>query len=392
MRTNLSKEHIPWLMAAARALLGPVLIVGAECGWNGLALAGIVVAALLSDIYDGVLARRWKCDTAGVRFFDSMADTVFYLCTAVAFWIRLPLLWQSYAGLLVGLLALEGVRFAFDFVKFGRPASYHSYLAKAWGLVMAIAVIGSFAAQRASVLVPVALVLGIVCDLEGLAMSWVMPLWRKDIKTLREAWRIRERFRSWEMRRVRSGRLAFGGRQKFVFGGFFMLALCVVLVLPACAVEAGQVAYVGGSLSVTQGTIGSFDTTSPTALIFRSGGSGVSSNEVDIGYKSIRGFAYTTEVAHHLGVLPAVAVGLVKRRERKHFLTLRFSDSAGVAQAAVFEVAKNDPPVLLAILHARAPQACGSPMLNCGYGQGNRPGVAVPPLPTQTTPTIPERR
>jgi phosphatidylglycerophosphate synthase len=112
MRTNLSKEHIPWLMAAARALLGPVLIVGAECGWNGLALAGIVVAALLSDIYDGVLARRWKCDTAGVRFFDSMADTVFYLCTAVAFWIRLPLLWQSYAGLLVGLLALEGVRFA----------------------------------------------------------------------------------------------------------------------------------------------------------------------------------------------------------------------------------------------------------------------------------------
>jgi CDP-diacylglycerol--glycerol-3-phosphate 3-phosphatidyltransferase len=171
-----------------------------------------VVAALVSDIYDGVLARRWKCDTAGVRLFDSMADTVFYLCTAVALWIRLPQVWRSYAGLLVGLLMLEGVRFAFDFVKFGRPASYHSYLAKAWGMVMAIAVIGSFATGQASVLVPMALVLGIVCDVEGLAMSWVMPLWRKDIKTLREAWRIRERFRSWEMRRVRRGRVAFGGK------------------------------------------------------------------------------------------------------------------------------------------------------------------------------------
>jgi hypothetical protein len=315
-----------------------------------------------------------------------MADTVFYLCTAVALWIRLPQLWRSHAGLLIGLLALEGVRFAFDFVKFGRPASYHSYLAKAWGLVMAIAVIGSFAAQRASVLIPVALVLGILCNVEGLAMSWVMPLWRKDIKTLGVAWRIRERFKSWEMRRVRTSRRAFRGRQKFVFGGFWMLAMSVLLALPACAVEAGQVAYTGGSLSVVQGTVGSFDTTSPTALIFRFAGAGSNPNQVDIEYKNIRGFCYTTEVAHHLGVLPAIAVGLVKSRERKHFFTIRFINSDGIAQAAVFEVAKNDPPALLAILRTRAPQVCGSPMLNCGNGQGNRPEVAVPPLPTRTIP------
>ena len=117
-----------------------------------------------------------------------------------------------------------------------------------------------------------------------------------------------------------------------------MVALSVVLVLPACAVEAGQVAYVGGSLSVTQGTVGSFDTTSPTALVFRSGGSGAGSNEIDIEYKNIQGFRHTTEVARHLGVLPAVAVGLLKSRKRKHFITIRFTDSAGVAQAAVFKL------------------------------------------------------
>jgi TonB family protein len=43
---------------------GPVLIAGAVCSWNGFALAGIVIAALVSDIWDGVLARRWRCDTA----------------------------------------------------------------------------------------------------------------------------------------------------------------------------------------------------------------------------------------------------------------------------------------------------------------------------------------
>ena len=56
---------------------------------------------------------------------------------------------------------------------------------------MAVAVIGVFALDRSNVLVPVALVLGILCNVEGLAMSMVLQVWRKDVKTLAEAWRIR---------------------------------------------------------------------------------------------------------------------------------------------------------------------------------------------------------
>src|SRR3984957_9624354 len=166
MSTNLDKRHIPWAMAAVRAALGPLLFAGATCSWNGVTLAIIVVTALVSDIYDGVLARRWKCDTAGVRLFDSMADTVFYLFTAVALWVNQPRLCRSYWELLVALLGLEGARFAFDFVKFGKPASYHSYLAKTWGLMMASAVIVTFATERGATLMAISLALGFVCNLE----------------------------------------------------------------------------------------------------------------------------------------------------------------------------------------------------------------------------------
>jgi CDP-diacylglycerol--glycerol-3-phosphate 3-phosphatidyltransferase len=390
MRIRISKELIPWGMAAGRAALGPILIAGAACSWNGVTLAGIVVTALVSDIYDGVLARRWGCDTAGVRLFDSMADTVFYLCTGVALWIGQPQVWRSYGGLLVALLGLEVVRFAFDLVKFGKPASYHSYLAKLWGLVMAIAVVGVFAMHRSNVLVPAALVLGILCDLEGLAMSVVMPVWRKDIKTLRAALNFRrQRVESGALWRFRSRRRSFGKGRNLAIGGSFVVglvfALGLVLATPAFAVEAGQVAYTGGSLSVAPGTIGSFDLTSSTALAFKYAGPGASANEVAIEYKNIRGYSYTSEVAYHLGVLPAIAVGLLKSRERRHFLTIRYVDSADVAQAAVFEVAKSDPTALLAVLRARAPQACGSPMLNCGRGQV-RPGGDVAPGQQGATP------
>src|SRR5882757_4927765 len=122
MLFGLRRQHIPWALAAGRAALGPVLIAGEACGWNGITLAGIVVTALVSDIFDGVLARRWRCDTAGVRLFDSMADTFFYLCAAVALWVGQPALWRHYAGLLIPLLALEAVRFVLDFAKFGKPA------------------------------------------------------------------------------------------------------------------------------------------------------------------------------------------------------------------------------------------------------------------------------
>jgi CDP-diacylglycerol--glycerol-3-phosphate 3-phosphatidyltransferase len=188
---TLTKQQIPWAMAALRVALGPVLILGARANWNGATLAGIVVTALLSDIFDGILARRWLCDTPAVRLFDSMADTAFYLCVAIAMWAAFPAVWHANLPLLLALLGLECSRFAVDFARFGKPASYHSYLAKSWGLVMAVGVTALFALHRSNPLISLALIMGIACDLEGLAISFILPAWRRDIKTVAAAWRMR---------------------------------------------------------------------------------------------------------------------------------------------------------------------------------------------------------
>jgi phosphatidylglycerophosphate synthase len=365
MRIKVKKELIPWAMAAGRAGLGPVLIAGAVGSWNGFALAGTVITALVSDIYDGVLARRWRCDTAAVRLFDSMADTVFYLCTAVALWVYQPQMLHHYAGLFVSLLAFAAARLVLDFLKFGKPASYHSYLAKTWGLVMAIAVVGVFASHHENALVPLALVLGILCDLEGVLMSLIMPVWRKDIKTLRTAWKLRNLDRHQKFlsspanaKHARLGQNSYRNMRRHLVNGFFVLLLSSIFAVPTFAVEAGQVAYTSGTLTVAQGTIGSLDIRVPTTLVFKFTAATSGSGEIDIPYDKITGFVYRTEVAHHIGVLPAIAVSLVKRRERKHYFTINFNDPSGTAQVAIFEVPKQDPPALLATLRSRSPQAC----------------------------------
>jgi len=133
-----------------------------------------------------------------------------------------------------------------------------------------------------------------------------------------------------------------------------LICLLLLVALPADAVEDGQVMYTGGTVaSLAAGAVGRLDTTSETALSFEYSG-----NKLVIPYARIESFQYTEEVARHLGVLPAIAVGLVKKRQRRHHFQISFRDDGNVSQVAIFEVPKQMPPTLLAVLRTRAPQAC----------------------------------
>jgi hypothetical protein len=128
----------------------------------------------------------------------------------------------------------------------------------------------------------------------------------------------------------------------------------IFAVLPAFAISGNEVAYLGGITQTSKpGEIGVFDTAEPTALTISSPG-----GRLSINYNSIQKIDYKVEVAHHLGVAPAVAVSLIKRRERRHYFTFTFSDPLGVPEVAVFEVSKGLPQTLLPLLVARAPHAC----------------------------------
>ena len=361
MQIKAQKEQIPWVMAVGRAVLGPVLLLGERCGWSGLGLAALVVTALLSDIFDGVLARRWRCDTAGVRLFDSMADTVFYACVGIALWISPSQVLRDNVGLLVAVLALEAARFGLDFAKFGKPASYHSYLAKAWGLAMATAMIWAFAANGshgASVLLGASLALGIVSNLEGLAMSLILPVWRKDVRGLAVAWAMAKEVRGSRFEvRGRRGRTVFAGKGTVAIGGLLALAIGTSAA-PAFAIEPGQAAHAGGTAGIALDTPGTLDTISPTQLIFRYKAPGGAPGEVAIPYEKIRTFELRNDVVRHLGFLPALGAGLVAARQRRYTVAISYADSADIKQVAILQMAERDQRTMEGILRARAPQSC----------------------------------
>jgi hypothetical protein len=135
-----------------------------------------------------------------------------------------------------------------------------------------------------------------------------------------------------------------------------MVGLCLLLVLPlvTIAVESGQVMYAGGTIAtLKEGTIGNLATTSPTALTFDAAGS-----RLIIPFANIDSYEFSEQVARHLGVLPAIGTGLVRHRQKRHFLRISYKEESNANQVAIFEVPKQMPRILLAILQARAPWGC----------------------------------
>jgi hypothetical protein len=137
--------------------------------------------------------------------------------------------------------------------------------------------------------------------------------------------------------------------------------LFALLTLPALAVEGSPVKYTGGTVpALSAGGVGRFDTTSEASLTFEYSG-----KTLAIPYTAIDSYDYTHEVTRHLGVLPAILVGLLRARRHQHYFRISYHDEKQVSQVAIFEVPKHMPRVLQAVLAARAPRV-GKSYVPCG--------------------------
>ncbi|HEX7977811.1 MAG TPA: CDP-alcohol phosphatidyltransferase family protein [Gemmatimonadaceae bacterium] len=184
-------SRTPIALTALRAALGPVVVLMALVWPNAAAFAVCLTLAFLSDYFDGVIARRLGVATAPLRRLDSIADTVFYLSALFAAWHLRSDILHPYVPALLALGTLEVARYAFDFLKFGREASYHMWSSKLWGITLVVAFFALLVYGRVGWPVALAIYAGIAADLEGLAISSVLREWRTDVRTIFHALELR---------------------------------------------------------------------------------------------------------------------------------------------------------------------------------------------------------
>jgi phosphatidylglycerophosphate synthase len=191
LRISQAIKQVPLYLTALRALLAQVVVLLAIFYPSPAAFGLCLVLAFLSDVFDGILARRLGIATPTLRRLDSLADTVFYVAAVFAAWHLHPAVIQEHKSELLALGSLELARYAFDWVKFRREASYHMWSSKLWGLALFAGFFALLTLGISGLPVTIAIYTGIVADVEGIAISLVLRQWRTDVPTLVHALRLR---------------------------------------------------------------------------------------------------------------------------------------------------------------------------------------------------------
>jgi phosphatidylglycerophosphate synthase len=191
-----AKPWLPALLISFRAALGPGIIFLGRLTQSGSLLAACIGLALTSDVFDGVLARRWRLDTVALRRWDTRADTFFYACVLAVICLRHPEALARRPVLIAGLLTAEVIQHVFAAAKYGHHASYHSWLSRVWGLMMAAAMIALLGWDIDNWFLDLTISWGILCNAQGLVMSLLLPEWTNDVPTLFHALKLRREYLS----------------------------------------------------------------------------------------------------------------------------------------------------------------------------------------------------
>ncbi|HEY2661850.1 MAG TPA: CDP-alcohol phosphatidyltransferase family protein [Caulobacteraceae bacterium] len=190
----MSLAAVPYLLIAFRLLAGVAVVVLALAYGPAarFGCAALLAGGLLSDIFDGVIARRIGSVTDRLRTFDSRTDLVFWIGVTVAVLVLHPNLVKSTLPMVVILGGIELTVHLVSFARFGREASPHHLLSKLFGLALWALLTQLLITGAGGLLQFGVFILGAVSQLEALAITLTLPAWRCDVRGIRTAWELRK--------------------------------------------------------------------------------------------------------------------------------------------------------------------------------------------------------
>ena len=183
-------QHVPNVLSGARALAVPVLLVLAF-EEQRVAFTWVLIPALLSDVFDGWIARAFGLESKLGATLDSVADSLMLFVSVYGIWVFHPEVIREHAwlcGTAVGLWALEDV---LALARYGRLSSFHTYLSKVVANLLGFFIGWLFLFGFEPWMLYLAAGTSIVASLEELALLRVLPEWRADVRGL--WWILRER-------------------------------------------------------------------------------------------------------------------------------------------------------------------------------------------------------
>lgn len=188
------KKDIPYYFIAFRFLLIPIIGISGYSFEDGVSLIVLILMylGLISDIFDGIIARKIGVQTAIMRRLDSQVDMMFWVMIGIyAYWIH-PEIIKEHIYLVRSVLAMEVICYLINFIKFGKESAFHPLLSKTWGLCLLAAFTGIIGFGYGGVTFKLAVFLGVISHVDRILISLFLPQWTHDVPSCFHAWQIRK--------------------------------------------------------------------------------------------------------------------------------------------------------------------------------------------------------
>ena len=123
--------YLPAALVVFRALVSPLLVWGA---WDGMVTGwflAVFSAAFLSDVLDGMIARRLGVSTSRLRYADTWADITLYLAVLLSAWLTHKATLMTLGWPFALLLASTAASWGMDLLRYGRLSRRAEHLSRA---------------------------------------------------------------------------------------------------------------------------------------------------------------------------------------------------------------------------------------------------------------------
>lgn len=179
-------KKIPFLLIYSRILIG--LVIGVLAVYKienyPIWIVALMCLGLITDVFDGIIARKLNVSTKKLRIWDSNVDVFFWLIVITSiFYLNLSFVKENIIGIGV-IVVLELMAYLICYVKFKKPIATHSILAKLWTLSLLWFLIDLMLHSSSQFPFLVCLILGIISRIEINLIVIRLKKWTTDVPSI----------------------------------------------------------------------------------------------------------------------------------------------------------------------------------------------------------------
>ncbi len=187
-------NYVPIALIITRFIIGIFLVImTVKARKISRLFLFLFIFGVFSDFIDGVIARHIGLSSTKLCIFDGYADLILYSGTFFSLWLAYPKIIGKSTYALLLLLLFQIVSWIFCYIKFGTTTSWHTYIAKIFGISLFLSIVEIIILKQKKFLL-IMICLGVIYLSEDIAITAIMPYWRPSVVSIKRAMALRDNY------------------------------------------------------------------------------------------------------------------------------------------------------------------------------------------------------